>query len=104
MNAAQSTVEATVLEWPDMRAKPVFGHRGYVRSGKMIGFLAGEGVAVKAWAGPGADALYARDGVEPFSHGGVEMRAWAVLPLRDDTEVEAALSALHEAYERTVAT
>lgn len=104
MNAAQSTVDATVLEWPEMRAKAVFGHRGYVRSGKMIGFLAGEGVAVKAWAGPGADALYARDGVEPFSHGGVEMRAWAVLPLRDDTEVEAALSALHEAYERTVAT
>lgn len=100
----QQAADSTISEWPEVRGKNVFGHRGYVRNGKMIGFLADEGLAVKVLAGTEADELYARDGVHAFSHTGMEMRGWAVLPLRDAGELEAALTAMQHAYDRTVAT
>ena len=84
-----------------MRAKQVFGHRGYVRAGKMFGFQASEGVAVRTFSGNDAGALYARDGVAPFIYNGtMEMRAWPVLPLQDDAQVADVLTALQEAYSR----
>lgn len=97
LTEAQTAIDAVVTEWPQVRAKGVFGHRGYVRGGKMFGFHAAEGVAVKA--GDRADDYYAREGVAPFEYGSGEMRAWPVLPLRDDEEREAALTALQEAYD-----
>jgi hypothetical protein len=100
LTEAQSLIDATVVEWPEVHAKQAFGHRGYVRHGKMFGFVVGEGVAIKAWAGEEAEALYARDGVTSFSHSGMEMRAWPILPLRTEEETEAALTALQHAYER----
>jgi len=103
LDPRQSTVDEVVTQWPDVRAKQVFGHRGYVRSGRMFGFQADEGVAVKVFAGDDADELYARPGVAPFVYsGGMEMRAWPVLPLAGDADVEAALTALQQAYDRAV--
>lgn len=97
LTTSQAAIDAVVTEWPDVRAKQVFGHRGYVRRGRMFGFAAGEGVAVKA--GGRADELYSRDGVAAFAYRETEMRAWPVLPLRDDTDAEAVLTALQEAYD-----
>lgn len=100
----QRTIDAAVTEWPEVRAKPTFGHRGYVHNGRMFGFLAEEGAAVKVLAGPETDAIYARDGVVAFAHSGMPMRGWAILPLRSEAEVEFALTQLNAAYERAVAT
>jgi len=101
LDAEQRSVDEVVAEWPEVRAKQVFGHRGYVRGGKMFGFQADVGVAVKAPAGDVADALYGHAGVVPFIYNGaMEMRAWPVLPLRDDSEIAAALTALKDAYDR----
>ncbi|MDZ4168145.1 MAG: hypothetical protein U1E26_00625 [Coriobacteriia bacterium] len=104
LTARQQTVDATVTEWPEVRAKPVFGHRGYVHNGKMFGFMADGGVAVKVRAGQDADELYGLDGVHAFAHSGMEMRAWPVLPLRTEDEMEQALTALHSAFERATST
>lgn len=101
---SQQAVDSVVTEWPEVRAKSAFGHRGYVRNGKMFGFLADEGLAVKAWASNEADELYAHDGVYAFSHSGMDMRAWPILPLRTADELEVALSALQHAYDRATAT
>jgi len=103
LDPRQKTVDEVVKEWPDVRAKQVFGHRGYVRSGRMFGFHAEAGVAVKVFAGDDADEIYARRGVRPFVYNdGMEMRAWPVLPLSSDADVEAALTELHKAYDRAV--
>lgn len=104
LTESQRDVDSAVTEWPEVRAKQAFGHRGYVRNGKMFGFLADEGVAVKVWAGEDADAVYAIDGVRAFAHGGMEMRAWPIMPLRNEDEVTAALTALQSAYEKAHAT
>ncbi|TLM99444.1 MAG: TfoX/Sxy family protein [Actinobacteria bacterium] len=104
LTAEQHTIDDVVVSWPEVRPKATFGHRGYVHNGKMFGFLADEGAAVKVFAGAEADELYARPGVHAFSHSGMEMRAWAVLPLRDEDEIAEALTAMQAAYERAVAT
>lgn len=95
----QRDVDEVVTLWPEVKARSVFGHRGYVRSGKMFGFLAEAGVSVKASDPGAAEALYARDGVTPFTYNGGMMRNWPVLPLRGDADLDAALSELHRAYE-----
>jgi hypothetical protein len=103
LNSAQQAVDEIVAAWPDVRAKQVFGHRGYVRSGKMFGFHAGQGVAVRTFAQSEAEALYAREGVVPFVYNeSMEMRGWPLLPLRSDAEITFALTALQEAYARAV--
>jgi TfoX/Sxy family transcriptional regulator of competence genes len=100
LDPRQSAVEEVVASWPEVRAKQVFGHRGYVRGGKMFAFIADEGVSVKTFSPKEAEAFYARAGVAPFVYKpGMEMTAWPVLPLRSDTELDEALSAARRAYE-----
>jgi hypothetical protein len=99
--ARQLTIDEVVTSWPEVKGKNVFGHRGYVRSGRMFGFLHPNGVAVKAWADE-AEGLYALEGVTAFSYNGMEMRAWPILPLSDDADVDTVIERLHHAYELAV--
>ena len=101
IEARQLTIDEVVTSWPEVKGKSVFGHRGYVRGGRMFGFLHPEGVAVKAWADE-AEELYALDGVIAFSYNGMEMRAWPILPLRNDEDVDVVIERLHHAYEQAV--
>ena len=101
VESRQSAIDEVVTTWPEVKGKNVFGHRGYVRGGRMFGFLHPDGVAVKAWADE-ADALYRLDGVKAFSYNGMEMRAWPILPLKDDADVDTAIDHLHCAYEHAM--
>ncbi len=101
IDARQATIDEVVTSWPEVKGKNVFGHRGYVRGGRMFGFLHPDGVAVKAWAGE-AEELYRIEGVTAFSYNGMEMRAWPILPLRTDVEIDGVIERLHRAYEQAV--
>jgi hypothetical protein len=93
-------IDQTISSWPDVKPKHVFGHRGYVRRGKMFAFLADDGVSVKITDDAYRDELYARDDVKPFFYNGtMEMRAWPVLPLRTEDDVAEVLSAVQRALE-----
>jgi TfoX/Sxy family transcriptional regulator of competence genes len=96
MSAAADEV---ALSWPGVKAKNVFGHRGYVRSGTMFGFVAEGGVAVKALTDVQSAALLARDGAEFFTYNGMPMKAWVVLPIRTEDELQSVLTALYRSYE-----
>jgi TfoX/Sxy family transcriptional regulator of competence genes len=98
----QSAADATIRSWPDVRAKQVFGHRGFVHNGKMFAFFAEDGLAFKAETLAAAEELYTSGAAAPFIYNtDMEMRAWPVLPLPDDAHLSAALGAAWEAYERT---
>ena len=101
-DSRRSALDETVTSWPDVRAKPVFGHRAWVRNGSMFGFLADSGVAVKLIAPIDPADVLARDGVELFAYGGKRMAGWAVLPLRDDAELDEAVQLVHTAFEAVV--
>jgi TfoX/Sxy family transcriptional regulator of competence genes len=96
----QSAVEDVITSWPDVRAKQVFGHRGYVRNGKMFAFLADDGLSFKARTAEEAEALYESGAATPFVYNGsMEMRGWPVLPLATDDQLPSALTAAQTAYE-----
>ena len=98
--ALLAAIDEVVTSWPDVRAKNVFGHRGWIRSGKMLGFIAAGGVSVKALSPQHADALYALPGVRPFVYNGeMEMTGWPVLPVATDSDVSATLSQLQSVYD-----
>jgi hypothetical protein len=95
-----AAVDEVVTSWPDIHGKNVFGHRGWVRAGTMLAFIAGEGVAIKALSETHAAELYARPGVGPFVYSGaMEMRGWPVLPVATDEDVCDVLSELQRVYE-----
>jgi len=98
-DSRRSAVDETVTSWPEVKAKPVFGHRGYVRGHAMFGFLADDGVAVKLVAQMDAEEILAREGVALFTYDGMPMNGWAVLPVSEDAEMDAAIELLHVAYE-----
>ena len=96
----QLALDAVVAEWPDVNAKQIFGHRGYVRTGKMFGYLADDGVSVKLTSAMDADEVMSRDGVTAVQHHGEKpTKGWATLPLRNDADLDAAVDLLHRAYE-----
>ncbi len=95
----QRAVDDVVREWPDVKAKSVFGHRGYVRGRKMFAFLANGGIALKIGGEDELTALYLREGVEPFAYNGMPMRQWPVLPLGDEDGLSEALTLARRAYE-----
>jgi hypothetical protein len=99
LSPLQRDVDEVVTTWPEVKARNVFGHRGYVREGRMFGFLALDGAAMKASDDGHAEALYARDGVVAFTYNGMPMRGWPVLPLRDGADLDAAIEEMHRAYE-----
>lgn len=92
-------IDDVVIAWPGVRPKQVFGHRGYVRGRKMFGFLVDDGIAVKVASVEDASQLYGREDVAPFMYSGMEMRNWAVLPVRSESDVDECLSWLQRGYE-----
>jgi TfoX/Sxy family transcriptional regulator of competence genes len=96
-----AVVDEVLTSWPEVKARPVFGHRGYVRGGKMFAFLADGGIAVKA-TGTFADELYARPGVAAFAHTGMPMRQWPILPLPSDDVLDEVLGFARRSYESAV--
>jgi TfoX/Sxy family transcriptional regulator of competence genes len=101
MTPLSAAVDEIVTAWPEVKARPVFGFRGYVRAGKMFAFLTGDGVAVKA-AGAFADELYARPGVVAFAYNGMPMKQWPILPLPDDDALDDVVTNARRAYESAV--
>ena len=100
LDPLQSAADAAISSWPDVRAKQVFGHRGYVRGGKMFAFVADDGLSLKAASAAVAEALYTDGSAHPFVYNGsMEMRKWPVLPLATDEDLAEALSAIRDAYE-----
>ncbi len=99
-DALATAADETISAWPDVRRKQVFGHRGFVRNGKMFAFLAGDGLAVKAAGAAAKERLYALPGVHPFVYNGsMTMDGWPVLPLADGDGLAAALSAAQDALD-----
>jgi hypothetical protein len=100
LNPLQQSADEIVSAWPGVKAKSVFGQRGYVRKGHMFGFVADTGISVKSASADAAEALYADGRIVPFTYNGaMEMRGWPVLPLTNDADLAAALEALQEAYD-----
>lgn len=103
LDAMQAATNEVIASWPNVKAKQVFGHRGYVRSGHLFAFLAESGLAVKATSDGDAEALYQSGQAEPFVYNGtMEMRRWPVVAIGNDTDLASALSLARAAYESAV--
>jgi hypothetical protein len=93
-----AALDEVVTAWPEVKGRPVFGHRGYVRAGKMFAFIVGQGLAVKA-SGEFADELYARPGVVGFSYNDMPMKGWPILPLAADDAFDDVIENARRAYD-----
>ena len=98
----QAAFHEVVTAWPQVAARPVFGHRGYVRAGKMFAFAVRDGIAVKA-SGAFADELYARPGVVAFAYNDMPMAQWPILPVVHDADLDDVLDLARRSYESVAA-
>jgi hypothetical protein len=98
-----AAIDEVVTSWPDVHGKNVFGHRGWVRAGTLLGFVAENGVSIKSLSDAHATELYARAGVKPFVYSGtMEMKGWPVLPVTCDKDVCDVLSELQRVHDAIV--
>jgi hypothetical protein len=91
-------VDSAVREWPDVKARKVFGHPGYLRGRKMFGWQEGEAFAVGKFGGEEANELEAI-GIAQSEHDGAPMRGWYRIPVADDASASFALDWMRRAYE-----
>jgi hypothetical protein len=98
MSPLAAVIDEVFTAWPEVKARPVFGHRGYVRAGRMFAFLAGAGVAVKA-ADAFAEELYARPGVVAFAYNEMPMKGWPILPLQYESAIDDVIDDARRAYD-----
>ncbi|MDO8964437.1 MAG: MmcQ/YjbR family DNA-binding protein [Coriobacteriia bacterium] len=98
LDELQSAIDEVATSWPEVTGKNVFGHRGWVRSGRMFGFLAMPGVSVKADEARAA-VLLERPGARPFTYNERPMKGWPVLPLASGSDLDAAVEELRASYE-----
>jgi len=100
LSPLQTAADEAIRTWPDVHAKQVFGHRGFVRSGKMFAFFADNGLSFKAATLEDAEALYAAGSATPFIYSGsMEMHQWPIVSMRTESELADALTAARSAYE-----
>jgi len=97
----KSAVEEIVLSWPDVHRKQVFGHEGFVRGNSMFAFFGDKGeAAFKAATSQEAETLYSAGTATPFVYNvRMQMRAWPVIPLRTDADLQEVLTRMRSAYE-----
>ena len=99
LDADRAAVDEIVTAWPEVRAKQVFGHRGYVRSGSMFGFIADRGVAVRVIGDLDSEELLGRDGAQLFAFHGKPMKGWVVLPVDAGHSIDPVVDSLRQAWE-----
>jgi TfoX/Sxy family transcriptional regulator of competence genes len=100
LSALQQTADEVIRTWPDVRAKQVFGHRGFVRNGKMFAFFADSGLTFRATHPEDAETLYDAGLATPFVYNGsMEMRGWPVVSLRTESDLSDGLTAVRVAHE-----
>jgi hypothetical protein len=91
--------EDAVTSWPEVRAKGVFGYRGFVRGKAMFAFLTPGGAAVKVVSDEERARLLGFEGAVLFAYNGKPMKGWAVLPLCSDSDFDAVLQEASLTYE-----
>ncbi len=101
LDELKSNVEEIVLSWPGVKRKEVFGHPGFVRGNGMFAFFPDKGeAAFKAATSQEAETLYASNRAKPFVYNvRMQMRAWPVLPLRTDADLQEVLTRMRSAYD-----
>jgi len=97
----KSNVEEIVLSWPGVKRKQVFGHQGFVRGNAMFAFFPEKGQAsFKAATSQEAESLYTSGAAKPFVYNvRMQMRAWPVIPLRTDADLQEVLTRMRSAYD-----
>lgn len=100
LSPLQQAADETILSWPGVHPKQVFGHRGYMRDRRMFAFLAADGLSIKVASTVRRKNLYTSGDVRPFTYrDGMAMEAWPVFPLGSDDELATALSEARLTYE-----
>jgi hypothetical protein len=98
-DALEAAFDDTVTSWPEVRAKGVFGYRGYVRGKAMFAFLTPVGVAIKALSDSERARLLGFRGAECFAYNERPMKGWVVLPISSDADLDPVVQEARLAYE-----
>jgi hypothetical protein len=94
-----AALDDTLTSWPEVRAKGVFGYRGYVRGRAMFAFLTPGGAAIKVLSEHERARLLAFEGAALFRYNDRPMKGWLVLPLASDSELDAIVQEARLTYE-----
>jgi hypothetical protein len=101
MGGLRELAEETLLTWPGVTKRPMFGTPGYSVGGRMFACMMQDSLTVKLPEGP-FDAWAKKLNARAFTYdmGGEprEMKGWLRVPYTDEAHLDAILPAAKEAY------
>lgn len=95
----REVLEETVLAWPGVTAKKMFGCPGYRADGELFAFLVDGGLVITKLDEDARDRWQQRLGGGPFEPGKQTIARWLQVPLRDEDDLAAALDAVRESHD-----
>ena len=97
-----SGFEETVLSWPHVSAKKMFGHHCYKANGKLFAFLVTDGVVITKLAEADRETLSRQFRATSFQSGGRTIRDWVKLSVKNERDLENIMPYMKRSYESTI--
>lgn len=95
----RAVFEATVLRWPEVSTRKMFGSPAYLANGKLFAFFVSDALVITKLSEAERDELAGDYPVEPFQTGSRIIRSWVRAPVVDESDLDHLLPYITASYE-----
>lgn len=102
MKDIRTNIDDTVLQWPDVSTKKMFGCPCYKHKEKLFCFLVTDGIVIMKTTTEDKKILENDFGSFPFQAQTRTMKSWLTIPLHTTEDIEQTISYVRKSYELVV--
>lgn len=95
----RAVFEATVLRWPEVSTRKMFGSPAYLANGKLFAFFVSDALVITKLSETERDELAGDYPIEPFQTGSRTIRSWARAPVADESDLDHLLPYITASYD-----
>lgn len=95
---ARAVFEATVLRWPEVITKKMFGSPAYLANGKLFAFFVRDALVITKLSEAERDELAGDYPIEPFQTGSRTIRSWVRAPVAQTSDLDYLLPYITASY------
>jgi hypothetical protein len=98
MKKLREAFEKTVLDWPKVTTKKMFGCPCYQADKKLFAFIVTDGVVITQLSEDDFDAVSNKFDAEPFSTGKRTVSKWLKVPLLEKKDLKKIIEYVNKSY------
>ncbi len=98
MSSVRLALEGTLMAWPHVGTRKMYGCPCYRAKGKLFAFLVTDALVLTHMTEKDREALSRTRATGPFQAGNRTIRAWVQIPVRQPGELEGLLPLVRKSY------